>query len=97
MKGRLHQEDVKHATGGKETTEMVWPCVKEGRGGYTKKMLNMPLVGKRRLRWYGHVLRKEGRGGYTKKMLNMPLVGKRRLRWYGHVLRKEGEVTPRRC
>ena len=59
-RGGYHQEDVKHATGGKETTEMVWPCVKEGRGGYTKKMLNIPLVGKRRLRWYGHVLRKEG-------------------------------------
>ena len=77
---------------------MVWPRVKEGRRGYTKKMLNMPLVGKRRLRWYGHLFRKEEGEVTTKKMLNMPLAGKRRLRLYGHLLRKEeGALPPRRC
>ena len=37
------------------------------------------FLSKKRLRWYGHVLRKEGEDT-TKKMLNMQVQGKRRRR-----------------
>ena len=82
-RGGYHQEDVKHASAGKEKKGRIpprrcqtckWREREEGEDT-TKKMLNMQVQGKRR------------RGGYHQEDVKHASAGKE----------KKGRIPPRRC
>ena len=82
-RGGYHQEDVKHASGGKEKKGRIpprrcltWKCREREEGeDTTKKMLNIQVEGERR------------RGGYHQEDVKHASVGKE----------KKGRIPPRRC